>query len=59
MTGSEIRAAREALGLRQLDLARIAGVTRAAVSRWERGADRPSPDSLRRISGALRGSIRT
>jgi transcriptional regulator with XRE-family HTH domain len=53
MTGAEIRRARQAAGLRQLDVARKVGVTRSAVSRWERGLDEPSPDRLAALTALL------
>ena len=37
MTGSELRARREALGMTQAELARRLGVPQQHVSRWERG----------------------
>ncbi len=37
MTGAQIRAAREAAGLTQVELARQLGVTSESVNRWENG----------------------
>lgn len=42
LTGDEIRAIRGRLGLRQVDLERVMGVSTPTVSRWENGAMLPS-----------------
>ncbi len=36
MTGAELKAARERLGIRQVDLGEAIGVSREAICRWER-----------------------
>lgn len=41
MIGDRIKAAREAAGMSQSDLARAAGVPRQSVSAWEKGAWSP------------------
>lgn len=41
MIGDRIKAAREAAGMSQSDLARAAGVQRQLVSRWENGTHNP------------------
>lgn len=57
-----IRALREALGMTQAALASTLGVDAMSVSRWERGASRPSEkaaralDRLRRAAGR-RGTV--
>lgn len=54
MTFSEtIRAAREAAGLTQAELAQRAGVTERTVSRTEHGRHAPSPDTVRGLCEAL------
>lgn len=53
MTGDDIRRARKCAGLRQLDVARRVGVTRSAVSRWERGLDIPSPEHQAALATVL------
>lgn len=37
---------REALGMTQADMGRALGVDKITVSRWERGAVRPGPESV-------------
>lgn len=51
--GSRIRARRDAVGLTQEKLARICGVSRAAVAQWESGVTRPSLDNLIKAAEAL------
>lgn len=46
MYGDRMRAWREARGLSASEVARKLGVTRQAVSAWERGAYKPSHASL-------------
>jgi DNA-binding XRE family transcriptional regulator len=41
-----IRSLRQALGMTQADFAARVGVDKLTVSRWERGAVRPRPESL-------------
>ncbi len=42
MTGTEIKAWRESLGLTQGELARILGVGEDTLVRWERGETKPN-----------------
>jgi DNA-binding transcriptional regulator YiaG len=42
LQSGEARKEREALGVRQIDMAGVLGVTRQAVSQWEAGVRRPS-----------------
>ena len=51
--GCAIRARRQELGMRQLDLARAVGVTKSAVSQWERGETHPSYKASSRLAKAL------
>ena len=51
MTADEVRALRQRLGLTQEQLARRLNCTTMCVSRWERGASRPS----RLATSALEG----
>lgn len=53
MTPTEIKAAREAAGLTQVELAERIGVTQAAVAQWETGGTKPYPISLRAIHAVL------
>lgn len=50
---SHLKAARLAAGMRQDQLAEIAGVARSALQLWETGKTTPNPTSLRRLAGAL------
>ena len=51
--GCAIRARREELGMRQLDLARAVGVTNSAVSLWEKGETSPTYKMSLKIAKAL------
>ena len=53
MIGDRIKAAREAAGMTQSDLARAAGVNRQSVSAWESGAYSPGLYSLVVLSRVL------
>jgi len=48
-----LRAAREARSMSGASLAELAGVTRAAISQYERGEQTPSPMVLQRIADAV------
>ena len=54
MTGSQLRAARLARSWTETELARRAGVSLAAVSRWERGERRITWPAYEALCGALR-----
>lgn len=45
---------REELGIAQADLARLAGVSAATMSRWESGASVPTQNNLGRLATALK-----
>lgn len=51
--GGRLREVREARGVTAVDLAEQIGVSPQAVSQYERGAQTPSPDVLRRIAEVL------
>ena len=53
MLGEAIRIARTAVGFSQLELSRQAGVTQAALSRYENDLRRPDPETLERLARAL------
>jgi len=53
-----ITALREALGLTQQEFGERVGVDKMTVSRWERGALRPSDESLGAIENLRRGAVR-
>lgn len=52
-TGEEFREMRKAVGLSQRDVARLLGITDAAVTRWEGGED-PTIQNCRRYLQVLR-----
>lgn len=49
----KLRSWRRLSGMKQLALADMLGVSQAAVSYWETGRDRPSPDLMKRISDMI------
>ena len=48
-----LRARRRELGMTQLDLARVVGVTPAAISYWEKGEYHPSYKASSKLAKAL------
>lgn len=48
--GEALKRLRKRMGLRQNDLATMAGVERSTVANWERGAKQPSLDTLVKLS---------
>jgi DNA-binding transcriptional regulator YiaG len=50
MTPEELRAIRERHGLSQDELTNLVGVTKACLSRWERG-ERPIPRWFEKLHG--------
>ena len=52
-SGSEIRAAREALGLTRAELAVAAEASEQSVVRWELGHSRPRQTAMRRVVATL------
>jgi transcriptional regulator with XRE-family HTH domain len=57
--GERIRFYRKIAGLRQTELARTLGVSKAAVCMWEKNRFPPSLAALRRITTALGVTLRT
>jgi len=57
--GRAIRDAREELGLRQRELARVIGVSPWQMCRWERGSRAPSPRFAMRLADVLDLPLRT
>lgn len=55
--GQRLRAARNASGFTQDELAEALGVTKSAVSAWENDRETPSFDKLGRIGQILRASL--
>ena len=58
LTPARIVTLREAAGLTQAELARRVGVNKLTVSRWERGAMRPSADSARALRRVIKHAKR-
>jgi transcriptional regulator with XRE-family HTH domain len=56
VTGSEIRARREILGITQAELGRRIGVTQPAISNWEADRVKPRPAEAARLAAALAGA---
>ena len=56
--GCAIRARRKELDMSQPDLARAVGVTRSAVSQWERGETSPTYKTLLKVAKVLGMSAR-
>lgn len=48
-----IKVARQARGMSQVQLAKAAGVTQAAISKWEAGLTQPTPEFVRSLAKAL------
>ncbi len=55
--GENIKAARIRLGLNQSQLAQMAGITKAAISRYEAGLREPRIEHLRSIANALEVTV--
>jgi DNA-binding XRE family transcriptional regulator len=55
--GAALREKRRQLGIKLLDVARHIGVTEGAVSRWENGLMRPTPDHARSWQQLLDGVV--
>jgi transcriptional regulator with XRE-family HTH domain len=53
MRFSEAKIARMAVGLRQLDLAKMVKISPALVSLYESGDSSPSPELAKKINGVL------
>lgn len=53
IVGANIRAARNAAGLTQRELGQLIGVEGMFISRWERGANSPSPRYLPVLADVL------
>jgi transcriptional regulator with XRE-family HTH domain len=51
-----LRSWRRLNGIKQFALAEMLGVSQAAVSYWETGRDKPSPDLMKRITELISGS---
>lgn len=51
-----IKEARTSKGMKQAELAAALGITGAAVSAWERGVNKPGPEDIEFLCGALQVS---
>lgn len=56
--GRNIKAGREALGLKQYELARLLDVSQASLCRWETGQNCPTDAHKLRIATALHQDVR-
>ena len=52
--GDKVKALRKKLNLTQTELAKMLGVVKMTVSRWERGETRPSQLALRQIERLMK-----
>jgi len=57
MIGQEIRRARKAIGLKQVELARKTNLKPSTICDFEAGRSKPSADSLKKIAEALGVSV--
>lgn len=55
--GANVRAARLAAGMTQVQLAAALGTSHPAVSRWENGGDEPTDRTLDALAAVLRCSV--
>lgn len=51
--GPRLKEAREARGINGVSLAELVGVTRQAISQYETGSSKPSPETLEKIAASL------
>lgn len=51
--GAAIRAIREPLGIRQQELAELAGISRSHMNKIEQDVEQPSPATARKLADAL------
>ena len=62
MEGNGLRKRRKALGLSQMELARLVGVSLLTVQLWERGVSEPKPENrekLEQVLAELEGKCKT
>lgn len=55
MEGNDLRKRRKALGLSQMELARLVGVSLLTVQLWERGVSEPKPENRGKLEQVLSG----
>ena len=62
MERNDLRKRRKALGLSQMELARLVGVSLLTVQIWERGVSEPKPENrekLEQVLNELEGKCKT
>jgi transcriptional regulator with XRE-family HTH domain len=57
LIGAKIREARKAVGLKQGELAEKLGLPQSQVSDWERGANTPNVESLKKIAPIVKVDV--
>ena len=53
MERNDLRKRRKALGLSQMDLAKLVGVSLLTVQIWERGVSKPKPENKEKLEQVL------
>lgn len=53
LTVTELKKRRKALGVSQMDLARLVGVSLLTIQTWERGAGEPKPENREKLEQIL------
>jgi transcriptional regulator with XRE-family HTH domain len=53
MERNDLRKRRKALGLSQMELARLVGVSLLTVQLWERGVSQPKPENREKLEQVL------
>ena len=53
MERNDLRKRRKALGLSQMELARLVGVSLLTIQTWERGVSEPKPENREKLERVL------
>lgn len=53
MERNDLRKRRKALGLSQMELARLVGVSLLTIQTWERGVSQPNPENREKLEQVL------
>ena len=53
MERNDLRKRRKALGLSQMELARLVGVSLLTIQTWERGVGKPKPENREKLEQVL------
>lgn len=56
--GGNVKRGRKAMGLTQVELAKLVGVQQGTVARWEHGVTSPRDDMKVRLAGVLHQEVR-